>query len=369
MGETRRIVLQIGGLLLVGGLLSGCVAQVAHAVFSPAIESFSHSMQTPENVGITTSTWRGKSCEELASSYDYMADTQRKTAASGDAHMAKVHGWQIDAIQQVRREQGCLGGTVAQAPQVTVPVVAAAPLQPVASTAAVANPLGLTLGSPAPELVKALGLENGEGAWVVSVAAESAAAKAGIKPMDVILDVSGQVVSRPGDVQAITGKMRAGYKASVTVWRDRASHEVALIVPAGLSAPVAQVTTPAPAPVPSTPVMADARYCSAVLATQHTHGATISPVKLIPGAASDIRSALDRYIARVKEVQPGVWGNLAVNATVCMPGAMVCSAEGKGPAGKTQNAFAFCHPTQAQADTNWAQMKQGDPQAVVVDWP
>ncbi|MHA6195836.1 PDZ domain-containing protein [Pseudomonas wadenswilerensis] len=369
MGQPTRIVLQLGGVLLAGGLLSGCVAQVAHAVFSPALDSFSHSMQTPESVGITTSTWRGKSCEELASSYDYMTDTQRKTAASGDAHMAKVHGWQVDAIQQVRREQGCLGGTVAQAPQVAAPVVAAAPLQPVAPTAAVANPLGLKLEAPSPELVKALGLESGEGAWVVDVAAGSAAADAGIKPMDVILDVSGQVISRPGDVQAITGKMRAGYKSSVTVWRNRASREVALVVPAGMSAPVQPVRATAPVQEQPAAVSADARYCSAVVATQHTYGSTVSPVKLIPGAAKDIQSVLRSYIAKVKQAQPGLWGELTVNTLVCQPGAVVCSAEGKGPGGKTQNAFAFCHATQAQADREVAEMRKGDPQAVVVDWP
>lgn len=67
--------------------------------------------------------------------------------------------------------------------------------------------------------------------------------------------------------------------------------------------------------------------------------------------------------------QPGVWGDFKLNADVCVPGAVVCMAEAKGPTGKTQNAFAFCHETQAKADTELSQMRQGDPQAVLVDWP
>jgi len=467
MGGARRIALQLGLVAAAGGLLSGCVAQVAHAVFSPALTAASEASQTPESVGITTSSWRGKTCQELASSYDYMSETQRKTAASGDAHMAKVHGWQVDAIQQVRNEQGCLSGNGAADPtrqtgiaaygyclavteghqyltsvfryadyftdsgaaetaafnamlrstyglatgngacvmedsqakaQAAVervagytnlqlsrdtirinwappsiakaaPAPVAAPLKPAAPTAGVANPLGLKLEAPSPELVKALGLESGEGAWVVDVAAGSAAADAGIRPMDVILDVSGQVVSRPGDVQAIAGKMRAGYKSSVTVWRNRASRELALVVPAGVSVPVQPLRAAVPVQEQPAAVSADARYCSAVVATQHTYGSTISPVKLIPGAAKDIQSALRSYIAKVKQEQPGLWGELTVNTLVCQPGAVVCSAEGKGPGGKTQNAFAFCHATQEQADMQVAEMRKGDPQAVVVDWP
>lgn len=323
-----------------GGSLTGCVAQVAHAVFSPALQSASEASQTRESLGITTSTWRGKSCKELEFSHNSMLQTQRDTAASGDAHMAKVHGWQVDAIQEVRSEQGCLnpGGIATQpvapvtaygycthstservyvtpvftygdyfadagsaetdafkamlastygeannygvcamedtaakaqaavertanltrlqlnretirlnwtpppiakspkAPALSAPVVASVQptTKPTLSSSQAADQLGLTLQSPSPELVKALGLKDSGGAWVVSVAPGSAAAKAGIKSMDVILDLSGQVVSTPDDVAVIAGKMRAGYAASVSLWRDRASREVTLTIPAGL---------------------------------------------------------------------------------------------------------------------------------------
>ncbi len=366
MAESLGIALRLGTLLMAGGLLGGCVAQAAHAVFSPMITSASQSLQTPESVGITPATWRGKSCEDLASSHEYMTETQRKTAASGDAHMAKVHGWQLDAIQQVRNEQGCLSGNavVAQAQPVTTVSAPSAP----AATPSVRD-LGLTLQRPGPELVKALGLANSEGAWVVDVAPGSAAANAGLKAMDVILDVSGQVVDSPDDFLAITGKLRGGYQASLTVWRNRASREVALAIPDRPATAFALASPPLTAPPPVSPTLADARYCNAVVGTQHTYGATVSPVKQVPGAANDIASALRSYIAKVRQTQPGVWGELTLNSTVCQPGAVICSAEGTGPGGKKQNAFAFCFKTEAQARTQWAEMQKGDPQAVVVDWP
>ncbi|MDU9391824.1 PDZ domain-containing protein [Pseudomonas sp. zfem002] len=370
MSESLGIALRLSALLVAGSLVSGCVAQAAHAVFSPMLTAASESLQTPESVGITPATWRGKSCQDLTVIHAYMADVVRKTAASGDAHMAKVHGWQLDAIQQVRNEQGCLNGNATLAAPAT-PATAPAPSATAqARRSDAASSLGLTLQPPGPELVKALGLESGDGAWIVSVAPESVAANAGLKPMDVILEVSGQHVSQPDDVLAITGKMRAGYQASLTVWRNRASQEVPLSIPAGLGTAIASAPTPAaPAQPEATPDLADARYCTAVMATQHTYGSTVSPVKQVPGAATDIESALKRYIARVQQAQPGAWADFTLNTAVCRPGAVVCSAEGKGPSGKTQNAFVFCHTTQAQADTQLLEMHKGDPQAVVVDWP
>jgi hypothetical protein len=127
--------------------------------------------------------------------------------------------------------------------------------------------------------------------------------------------------------------------------------------------------TPVPANGATATSSTDALYCTAVVSTQHTYGATVSPVKLISGAANDMQTSLKGYIAKVKQEQPGVWGNFILNPAVCAPGAVVCMAEAKGPTGKTQNAFEFCHPTQAKADAELSQMRQGDPQAVVVNWP
>lgn len=121
---------------------------------------------------------------------------------------------------------------ISKAPRVTAaaPVAAA---QPPAGAEQSSSTLGFKLESLGPDLVKAFGLPDSKGAWVVAVTPGSAAAKAGIKPMDVILDISGQMVAGPDEVVAISGRMRAGYAAKVNVWRARKAQELILVIPAG----------------------------------------------------------------------------------------------------------------------------------------
>lgn len=477
MNDHIVLALRLAALVVASTALSGCM-HALFAVASPAMNAAMEASLTPEAVGITTSRWRGQSCSQLETSHTHMSEQQQKAAATGDGGLAKTHGWQVDAINQVRREQGCLGGpaTVPPSGQVTAygycfsstetvnyltpvftyrdfyadggaaesaafnamlrstygvedgrgaclmedsPTNAAAaverfanttrlqmnwdtvhvpwtppPIEKAAKVSAAPLPvapttdgssgsmgMGLTLESPSADLVSALGLKSSAGAWVVSVAPGSAAAKAGVKPMDVILDLSGQVVSTPTDVMAIAGKLRPGYKAPLSVWRSHANLELTLVIPAGVSAPA--VISDAVAAAPTVPANrapaasqtqqsatpAGAMYCHALLATQHTYGATVSPVKLIAGAANGMQHSLNGYIAHVKQAQSGVWGDFKLNTAVCVQGAPVCIAEAKGPTGKTQNAFQFCHATQAEADAQLKEMHQGDPQVVVVDWP
>lgn len=328
MNDTTLNAARFGVLAAAVSVLGGCGAQ--------ALTAISNSMLTPEKAGISTSTWRGKSCSELASSRRFLEGEQRKDAAI-DAQSAQIDGWMIDSIDQVRREQGCMtaGATDATAPPVKVtaygyciastlqhvwltpvftytdyfidsgaaetaafqamiastygvtdghgacgmedsyakaqafidrsasqttlqlgrstihtgwtppaiskapPVAAAVPVAPVVAAQPVArveqssSTLGFKLESLGPELVKAFGLPDANGAWVVAVTPDSAAAKAGIKPMDVILDISGQVVAGPDEVMAISGKMRAGYAAKVNIWRARKAQELTLVIPAG----------------------------------------------------------------------------------------------------------------------------------------
>jgi hypothetical protein len=122
-------------------------------------------------------------------------------------------------------------------------------------------------------------------------------------------------------------------------------------------------------PVQQSATSVGAMYCTVLLSIQHTFGATVSPVKLIAGAANNMQPSLKSYIAKEKQEQPNVWGDFKFNSAACAPGAVVCMVEAKGPTGKTQYAFQFCHSTQAKADAELNQMRQGDPQVVVVDWP
>jgi serine protease Do len=61
---------------------------------------------------------------------------------------------------------------------------------------------------------------------VASVARNSAAAKAGLKPGDVITEVNGEPVVRSGSLSSLIGMASPGDKVKLKVWRDRGSIDV-----------------------------------------------------------------------------------------------------------------------------------------------
>ena len=76
------------------------------------------------------------------------------------------------------------------------------------------------------DYAKAVGLQEPKGAWVIEIAKGGLAERAGLRPLDVILEVSGQEISSPEDLNAIGAKMRKGYNAPVVVWRDRTKKDL-----------------------------------------------------------------------------------------------------------------------------------------------
>jgi serine protease Do len=75
-----------------------------------------------------------------------------------------------------------------------------------------------------------VGLSSTQGAWVIDTVKGSAADKAGIKPLDVIVEVGGQEVASAQDVADISARMRVGYKATVSVWRNQAKRDVQMVL-------------------------------------------------------------------------------------------------------------------------------------------
>ncbi|WP_445937086.1 S1C family serine protease [Pseudomonas sp.] len=477
MNKPMRIFLRVSALVLAFAGLSGCAT-----VLAPALHTALDATLTPEKVGITTSTWRGKSCSNLEESHAYMLDVQQKAAAMGDTTMTKTHGWQLDAINQVRREQGCFGGpaTVPASGQVTAygycfsstdtvnyltpvftyrdfysdggaaetaafnamllstygvtdgrgaclmedsPANAAAAIErqasitrlqlnwdtvhvpwtpppiekaaKVATTVAVApstsaSPvaassvsssvevmdLGLTLESPSPELVSALGLKSPAGAWVVSVASGSPAAKAGLKPMDVILDVSGQEVRGPVDVQSITSRLRSGYRAPLGVWRDRAPQELALAIPTRAT-PVAAVVQP-PAAVPTPVIAAPASvpqgntFCHAYIYVVKKPGGVQSAI--FQSTSPQITSAgmmttLPAFVSKVRQQQPETWRPFSFPDVQCSPPSGYCFANAQKALFKPgQMAGQFCFATRAEAQTHYEEFNSVKPVYETLEW-
>lgn len=286
----------------------------------------------------TPDRYRSKSCEYIEMSLSEVPMYQ----ASAEPIMKQVATARKEAASQVWLEKGC---QLANLPR---------------------GKIGASIDTIDPKRAMALA-QPPAGVVVLATVPGSGAQQAGIVPQDVIVAVDDRPIADSIDFRVAVAKASIGSRVSLKVWRNNAFSVVPVLVGPG-GTQVSMTPTVMANGVAAT-IPANAMYCTAVLTTQHTYGAAVSPVKLIAGVTSDMQPSLKSYIAKVKQEQPGVWGDFKLNSAVCAPGAVVCMAEAKGPTGKTQNAFEFCHATQAKADAELAQMRQGDPKAVLVDWP
>jgi len=79
--------------------------------------------------------------------------------------------------------------------------------------------LGIQAQDLTPELAQAFGVEGERGALVVSVQADSAAAKAGVRSGDVIVAVNGRRVDDATDVRNLVGLLRVGERITMQLLR------------------------------------------------------------------------------------------------------------------------------------------------------
>lgn len=206
--------------------LGGCVTPM-----DLAYDAYVQSQITPENVGATPAQYRGYDCVSLANFAKTMAD-ERDAGPSSKGVEKRVWQWHVDAINQVRAEKACADAPAAA----TAGAGLVVPGQ---------NVIGIRMTAVTPSLATALGLDAPKGALVVEPIKGLPADKAGIKAMDVILEVAGQPITSPQDLSNLVGRMRAGYKAEVQVWRDRSRKTFTVEV-----APASQMTD-APAAKPA----------------------------------------------------------------------------------------------------------------------
>ena len=96
--------------------LSGCVA--IHSAVSPMMQSAMQNTveanATPASMGIGTSAYRGHDCAYLAGMAQTFTKSQNDPAT--EPFTKKTFGWHVDAINQVRAEQGCVAGVAAKVP-------------------------------------------------------------------------------------------------------------------------------------------------------------------------------------------------------------------------------------------------------------
>jgi S1-C subfamily serine protease len=80
--------------------------------------------------------------------------------------------------------------------------------------------LGVASTAITPEIQQQLGLSTSKGVALQQVAANSPAAKAGLKSGDVIVDIDGQAITSPEDLLAVIRKHKPGDQITVTYIRD-----------------------------------------------------------------------------------------------------------------------------------------------------
>jgi serine protease Do len=86
--------------------------------------------------------------------------------------------------------------------------------------------LGVTVQDVNQSLAESFGMKKPDGALIASVARNSAAAKAGLKPGDVITAVNGEPIVRSGSLSSVIGMASPGDKVKLKVWRDRSAIDI-----------------------------------------------------------------------------------------------------------------------------------------------
>ena len=215
-------------------LLSGCGAlDPVNMILSARASSYDMvaEMTSPEMRNITLNSLRTADCKTLTGMLPlYQKDLDKGTAKADRVDIA-VAEMNISVVKQIQREKSCPVTAPLQAkgtPSTPTPAVASPSSSPVLKTAQ--GTLDITVDSVSPSLAKSLGLTDQKGALVVDAKKGSAADKAGIKPLDVILEVNGQPVSTPAEFDNIVSRMRPGYKAPLRVFRSGKTRNVTVVV-------------------------------------------------------------------------------------------------------------------------------------------
>ena len=90
--------------------------------------------------------------------------------------------------------------------------------------------IGVMIQEMTEELAESFGLENSNGALVVSVQKDSPAEKAGIEVRDVILKFDGEDVISSSDLPRIVGNTKPESKITIQVWREGEFKLITLVV-------------------------------------------------------------------------------------------------------------------------------------------
>jgi serine protease Do len=86
--------------------------------------------------------------------------------------------------------------------------------------------LGVSIQPLTQELARSFNAKDTKGVLISDVVPDSPAAKAGLKPGDILLEFDGKKVEAPADLQRTVGLAQPGQDAKMKVWRDQAEKAV-----------------------------------------------------------------------------------------------------------------------------------------------
>lgn len=90
--------------------------------------------------------------------------------------------------------------------------------------------LGVYIQNMSPELAPSFGLDAPRGALVAQVEPDSSAARAGVKPGDIVLRVDGKEVDESSELPRLIGDRPPGSKIKLEIWREGKRREVTAVL-------------------------------------------------------------------------------------------------------------------------------------------
>jgi serine protease Do len=105
--------------------------------------------------------------------------------------------------------------------------------------------LGVSIQPLTEELAKSFGAKDTKGVLVSDVIPDGPAAKAGLKPGDIVLEYDGKKTEAPGDLQRAVGLASPGADAKVKVWREQKEQTVTVKIGEMPDERQARASTPA----------------------------------------------------------------------------------------------------------------------------
>jgi hypothetical protein len=148
--------------------------------------------------------------------------------------------------------------------------------------------------------------------------------------------------------------------------------------PSALSPTVAAPIAPASigvAPQPAKTPVAESttNYCYAYLTVGEERGSTCSPVVEINDTdrtGSVFQTRLNSYVEKVKQSQPGIWGDFEYSQTLKMQNAFIYQMKPKaGSDASKQDVGLICYVSRADADAQLKRSQKNDSSLKIVGWP